>query len=73
MWSKILTIVPNLLGLLTNKAEENPKTALGSAGVFTGVMGLLSSPDLQAAVRNGLADVLISAAEVFRVSSNGLG
>ncbi|MGY9003543.1 MAG: hypothetical protein ACKVIF_10185 [Rhodospirillales bacterium] len=73
MWSKILTIVPNLLGLLASRAEKNPKAALVSAGGFAGVMGLLSSPDLQAAVRNGLADVLVSAADVIRQSSNVVG
>ena len=64
----VLTVVPSLLGFLSHKAEKNPKTALGSAGGISGVMGLLSSPDLQAAVRNGLADVLAAAAEVIRLS-----
>ncbi len=66
MWSKMLTIVPSLLGFLAQKSDKNPKTALGSAGGFAGVLGFLSSPDLQTAVRSGIADVLMAAAEAIR-------
>jgi len=66
MWLKMLTIVPNLLGFFTNKAEKNPKTALGSAGGFAGAIGFLGSPDLQLAVRSSIADVLVAAAEAIR-------
>ena len=64
----ILTIVPSLLGFLATKSEKNPKAALGAAGGLAGVVGFLNSPDLQAAIRNGLAEVLMAAAEVIRQS-----
>ena len=66
MWSKILTIVPRVLGFLAKQSESHPKTALGSAGGFAGLIGFLGSPEFQAAVRNGLADIFTAAAEVLR-------
>ena len=66
MWRKALTIVPNILGFLAAKSEKNPRAALGSAGGFAGVLGFLGSPDLQMAIRNSLADILLAAAEAVR-------
>ena len=73
MWSKMLTVVPTLLGFLARKSDKNPKTALGSAGGLAGVMGFLSSPDLQATVRSGIADVLVAAAEAIRQTPSVAG
>lgn len=73
MGSTILSIVPRVLGFLTKQSESHPKTALGSAGGFAGLIGFLGSPDFQSAVRNGLADILAAAAEAIRQAPNLAG
>lgn len=72
MWTKLLTLIPGILGFLAQKSESNPKAALGTTGGAAGLLGLLAAPEFQATLRNGLADILIAAADIIR-QAPGIG
>jgi drug/metabolite transporter (DMT)-like permease len=70
MWTKLLTLVPGILGFLAQKSESNPRAALGATGGVAGLLGVFAAPEFQATLRNGLADILIAAADIIRQAPN---
>ena len=68
MWSMALSLAPKLLGFLSKKSANNPKTGLIGLAAGAGILGQVGSPESIEWIRNVLASALQVIVNALRVT-----